>query len=47
MKNGSSAEKVDILILGDGYSKADTEKFRVDFDPVCSGAIERVIDLYT
>jgi hypothetical protein len=30
MKNGSPAEKVDILILGDGYSKADMEKFRKD-----------------
>ncbi len=30
MNNGAPAEKVDILILGDGYSKADMEKFRKD-----------------
>lgn len=30
MSNGPSAEKVDILILGDGYAKDDMEKFRKD-----------------
>jgi hypothetical protein len=30
MNNGAPAEKVDILILGDGYAKADQEKFRKD-----------------
>lgn len=30
MQNGPSAQKVDILILGDGYSKTDLEKFRSD-----------------
>jgi hypothetical protein len=30
MKNGDPAEKVDIVILGDGYAKADMEKFRGD-----------------
>jgi hypothetical protein len=29
-ENGPSAEKVDIVILGDGYAKADMEKFRAD-----------------
>ncbi len=30
MINGSTATKVDILILGDGYTKKDMEKFRAD-----------------
>jgi len=30
MDNGSPAEKVDILIIGDGYAKKDMEKFRRD-----------------
>ncbi len=30
MKNGDPAEKVDIAILGDGYTKAEMEKFRKD-----------------
>jgi hypothetical protein len=30
MKNGPPSEKVDILILGDGYAKEDMEKFRKD-----------------
>jgi hypothetical protein len=30
MINGSSENKVDILILGDGYAKGDMEKFRKD-----------------
>jgi hypothetical protein len=30
MKNGPSSEKVDILILGDGYTGAEMEKFRKD-----------------
>ena len=30
MENGSPAQKVDIVILGDGYSKSDMEKFRKD-----------------
>jgi hypothetical protein len=30
MKNGDPSEKVDIVILGDGYAKADMEKFRKD-----------------
>jgi len=30
VKNGPSTEKVDILILGDGYAKEDMEKFRKD-----------------
>jgi hypothetical protein len=30
MDNGSPSEKVDIVILGDGYSKADMEKLRSD-----------------
>ena len=30
MENGSPAEKVDILILGDGYAKGDMAKFRRD-----------------
>jgi hypothetical protein len=30
MSNGPSAEKVDILILGDGYAKDEMEKFRKD-----------------
>jgi hypothetical protein len=30
MENGAPAEKVDIVILGDGYSKGDMEKFRRD-----------------
>lgn len=30
MNNGDPAEKVDIVILGDGYTKADMEKFRKD-----------------
>jgi hypothetical protein len=30
MKNGDPWEKVDIVILGDGYAKADMEKFRKD-----------------
>lgn len=30
MENGASSDKVDIVILGDGYSKADMEKFRRD-----------------
>lgn len=30
MKNGPPSEKVDILILGDGYRKEDMEKFRKD-----------------
>jgi hypothetical protein len=30
MKNGPPSEKVDILIIGDGYSKAETGKFRGD-----------------
>jgi hypothetical protein len=30
MQNGSPEEKVDILILGDGYTRADLEKFRTD-----------------
>jgi hypothetical protein len=30
MDNGSPAEKVDLLILGDGYRKADLEKFKAD-----------------
>lgn len=30
MNNGSPAEKVDILILGDGYAKKDMEQFRRD-----------------
>ncbi len=30
MENGSPHEKVDILILGDGYRKEDMEKFRKD-----------------
>lgn len=30
MKNGSPSEKVDIVILGDGYSRQDIQKFRED-----------------
>ncbi len=30
MKNGPPAEKVDIVILGDGYAKNDIQKFRED-----------------
>ena len=30
MKNGDSAQRVDILILGDGYAKGDMDKFRSD-----------------
>ncbi len=30
MQNGPPAQKVDILILGDGYAMADLEKFRTD-----------------
>ncbi len=30
MKNGDPAEKVDIAILGDGYTKGEMEKFRKD-----------------
>jgi hypothetical protein len=30
MENGPASEKVDILIMGDGYAKADMEKFRKD-----------------
>ena len=30
MENGAPAEKVDIVILGDGYAKADMPKFRKD-----------------
>jgi hypothetical protein len=30
MENGPSKEKVDIVILGDGYAKSDMEKFRTD-----------------
>lgn len=30
MHNGPSAEKVDLLILGDGYARADMAKFRSD-----------------
>lgn len=30
LQNGVPAQKVDILILGDGYAKADLEKFRKD-----------------
>jgi hypothetical protein len=30
MKNGDPSEKVDIVILGDGYAKADMDKFRKD-----------------
>jgi len=30
MGNGNSSEKVDIVIVGDGYAKADMEKFRKD-----------------
>jgi len=29
-ENGPSAQKVDIVILGDGYAKSDMEKFRAD-----------------
>jgi len=30
MKNGDPAEKVDLLIIGDGYAREDMEKFRKD-----------------
>jgi len=30
MENGGPSEKVDIVILGDGYTRADMEKFRKD-----------------
>jgi hypothetical protein len=30
MENGAPSEKVDLLILGDGYRKADLEKFKSD-----------------
>jgi len=30
VKNGDPAQKVDILILGDGYTKSDMDKFRAD-----------------
>ena len=30
MENGPSSEKVDVVIVGDGYRKADLEKFRKD-----------------
>ena len=30
MENGSPSDKVDILILGDGYAKGDMDKFRKD-----------------
>lgn len=30
MKHGDSSEKVDLLIVGDGYAKGDMEKFRKD-----------------
>jgi hypothetical protein len=30
MNNGAPEKKVDLLILGDGYAKGDTEKFRKD-----------------
>ncbi|MEK9136520.1 MAG: M64 family metallopeptidase, partial [Bacteroidota bacterium] len=30
MNNGAPANKVDIVIVGDGYTKADMEKFRAD-----------------
>ncbi len=30
MENGAASEKVDILILGDGYARTDMEKFRTD-----------------
>jgi len=32
MVNGAPAEKVDILVLGDGYAKADMEKFKKDVE---------------
>lgn len=36
VKNGPAAEKVDLVILGEGYTEAEWEKFRADLDRFCA-----------